>query len=206
VALGETVRQFDIPQRLLADLLRAFRQDQRTTRYETIEELLDYCRYSANPVGRLVLCLDGKRDEQTCRLADSICTGLQWINFCQDVARDYQRGRIYLPQSAWRAAGYTHAMFARREFNPAFREALAGEVERAEDYLSAGWPLAGLVSRDLAVDVELFIEGGLAIARAIRRLDYNVWERRPTTSRWSQLRMLFECWWRVHTASRGGDG
>jgi squalene synthase HpnC len=204
VALGETVRQFDIPQHLLADLLVAFRQDQHTTRYETVDELLEYCRFSANPVGRLVLCLDGKRDEPTCRLADSICAGLQWINFCQDVARDFERGRVYLPQSAWRSAGYTQAMFARHEFNPAFREALSGEVARAESYLLAGWPLVGLVSRDLAVDVALFIEGGLSVARAIRRLDYNVWERRPTISRLSKLRMLAGCWWRTRRAMGGG--
>ena len=164
-----------------------------------LTDLLGYCRNSANPVGRLVLYLGRCHDEQRGELADSICTGLQLANFWQDVARDYERGRIYLPQESCRRAGYDEAMFARHEFNPAFRRLLADEVDRAEGFLRAGEPLVGLVTRQLRVDVRLFIDGGLAILDAIRRIDYNVWRTRPVVSKWAKLRLLFRAW-------RGGLG
>ncbi len=195
VALAETIRQFAIPIDPLADLLVAFRQDQRVTRYRTFAELLEYCRYSANPVGRLVLYLGRACDERSVALSDSICTGLQLANFWQDVARDWDRGRIYLPQEALRAAGYDEALFARREFNPAFREVLAAEVARAEGYLRAGHELIERVPAALRVDVALFQAGGLAILAAIRRIDYNVWACRPIVSKATQLRLLLRSWW-----------
>src|SRR5262245_20478608 len=122
VALAETIREFEIPIEPFRDLLTAFRQDQTCKRYETFDALMRYCRNSANPVGRLVLYLGRCHDEERGRLSDSICTGLQLANFLQDVARDYQNGRIYLPQDSCRAAGYDEAMFARGEFNPQFRK------------------------------------------------------------------------------------
>src|SRR6185295_9685602 len=152
VALAETIREFEIPIDPFADLLVAFRQDQRVSRYETFEDLLGYCRNSANPVGRLVLYLGRCHDEQRGELADSICTGLQLANFWQDVARDYQNGRIYLPQESCRRAGYEEAMFARHEFNSAFRHLLTDEVDRAEGFLRTGEPLVALVTKELRVD------------------------------------------------------
>ena len=125
VALAETIGKFNIPPEPFVDLLVAFRQDQRLTRYESQEQLLEYCRYSANPVGRMVLYLGECHTPDRVRLADSICTGLQLANFCQDVARDWDRGRVYLPQAACRRFGYSEAMFARRECNDAFRQLLA---------------------------------------------------------------------------------
>ncbi len=195
IALGETIREFAIPIGPLADLLVAFRQDQRMTRYENFDELLSYCRYSANPVGRLVLYLGRSCDERRAGLSDSICTGLQLANFWQDVARDWDRGRIYLPQDSLRAAGYTPEMFARRQYNPAFRQLLAEQVDRAEQYLRAGEPLVELVPRALRVDVSLFVAGGLAILEAIRRIDYNVWARRPVVSKLRKFGLLLGCWW-----------
>ncbi len=195
VALSVTIEQFAIPIRPLADLLVAFRQDQRVTRYETINELLDYCRNSANPVGRLVLYLGRSCDEQRSALSDSICTGLQLANFCQDVAGDWDRGRIYLPQESLRAAGYTTDMYERRMCNSAFRNLLAQEVDRAEHYLRAGQPLVEQVPRALQVDVALFVAGGLAILDAIRRSDYDVWARRPVVSKFAQMRLLLGCLW-----------
>jgi squalene synthase HpnC len=172
-------------------LLVAFRQDQTCTRYETFDQLLGYCRNSANPVGRLVLYLGRCHDEPRGLLADSICTGLQLANFWQDVARDYQRGRIYLPQDACRAARYDEAMFARREFNPQFRQLLSGEVARAESFFDAGQPLVALVPPALRIDVQLFLDGGRSILSAIRKIDYNVWRTRPTVSKWKKLTLLW---------------
>ncbi len=201
VALAETIAEFDIPADPFLDLLTAFRRDQQQTRYATEGELLDYCRYSANPVGRLVLYLGRCADAEHFVLSDSICTGLQLANFCQDVARDYDQGRIYLPQDSWAAAGYGEADFERREFNASFRTLLKGEVDRAERFLLAGLPLAGQVPRQLRIEVELFARGGLAILQAIRAQDYDVWSRRPTVSKRQKLWLLARCWWR---SRRGG--
>jgi squalene synthase HpnC len=174
--------------------LVAFRQDQRQTRYTTFEDLLDYCRYSANPVGRLVLYLGRSHDLENVGLSDSICTGLQLANFCQDVARDFDRGRIYLPQESCRRFRYGEEMFPQRQCNDCFRELLAFEVQRAESYLTAGWPLVKRVSRQLRFDVELFIRGGLAILQAIRQQHYDVWSRRPTLGRWAKFWLMWSTW------------
>ena len=196
MALGETIRQFDIPRDPFADLLTAFRRDQRVTRYETIEQLLDYCRYSANPVGRMVLYLGGCHTPERVRLSDSICTGLQLANFWQDVARDWDRGRIYLPQTDCRQFGYDETMFACRECNDAFRRLLAFQVEQAEGRLREGLPLAATMSPGLRLPVVLFAHGGLVTLEAIRRQNFDVWSRRPTVSRFDKLRLLIGCWWR----------
>ncbi|HTQ38963.1 MAG TPA: squalene synthase HpnC [Pirellulales bacterium] len=190
VALAETIRGFEIPIEPFRSLLIAFKQDQTCTRYETFDDLLAYCRNSANPVGRLVLYLGRCHDESRGLLADSICTGLQLANFWQDVARDYRIGRIYLPQESCRRAGYPEAMFARGEFNPQFRELLAGEVARAEAFFDAGQPLVAQVPPSLRISVQLFIDGGRAILQAIRKLDYNVWHTRPVVGKWKKLNLL----------------
>jgi squalene synthase HpnC len=132
VALKETVKRFKIPIDPFVDLLVAFRQDQRVTRYDSIDQLLEYCRYLANPVGRLVLHLGECFSAERARLADSICTGLQLANFCQGVARDWERGRIYLPRTDCHRFGFSEASFAKCESNGAFRRLLAVEVEQAE--------------------------------------------------------------------------
>jgi len=201
VALAETVRQFDIPVDPLADLLTAFRQDQQPARYETFDELLGYCRNSANPVGRLVLYLGQCHTAENVALADRICTGLQLANFIQDVARDWdERGRIYLPLEDARRAGYDEVCIARRETSDAFRRWMAAEVERADAFLTSGLPLVERVPRALRIDVWLFIHGGLAVLEAIRRVDYDLWRRRPTVAKRAKLRLLWRGWW----AARGG--
>ena len=195
IALGETIREFDIPVEPLSDLLVAFRQDQCVTRYETIDQLLEYCRFSANPVGRLVLSLGRCHTPERARLSDSICTGLQLANFCQDVARDWDRGRIYVPQADCRRFGYDEAAFARREPNDAFRRLLAAQVDRAEGWLRGGLPLAAEMPSGLRLPVALFAAGGLATLEAVRRQRYDVWSRRPTVSKLAKLRLLVRCWW-----------
>ncbi len=196
VALSETIGKFDIPIEPFIDLLVAFRQDQRLRRYESAEQVVEYCRYSANPVGRLVLYLGQCHTPDRVRLADCICTGLQLANFCQDVARDWQRGRVYLPQVACRRFGYDEAMFARHECNDAFRQLLAAQVDQADGWLREGLPLAAKMPPGLQLPVALFAQGGLATLEAIRRQDYDVWARRPTVSKWEKLRIATRCWWK----------
>ncbi|MEN6406396.1 MAG: squalene synthase HpnC [Thermoguttaceae bacterium] len=196
VALAETIRQFDIPQQTFADLLIAFRQDQQVTRYETADQLLQYCRCSANPVGRLVLHLARGCTPERLQWSDAICTGLQLANFCQDVARDWDRGRVYLPQAACRRFGYDETMFARRACNDAFRRLLADQVDWAESFLRQGQPLAAHMPPGFRLPVALFAEGGLATLGAIRRQNYDVWTRRPTVSRFEKFFLLVRCWWK----------
>jgi squalene synthase HpnC len=197
VALAETIGQFNIPDEPFLDLLVAFRQDQRQSRYETVDQVLEYCRHSANPVGRLILHLGQCHTPERVRLADSICTGLQLANFCQDVARDWDRGRVYLPQAACRQFGCDEATFARRECNDAFRRLLATQVGQAEGWLRGGLPLAAEMPPGLRLPVALFVQGGLATLKAIRRQNYDVWTRRPTVSRLDKLRLLIDCWRRL---------
>ena len=205
IALADTIRRFDIPADPFADLLVAFRQDQRVMRYETFDQLLEYCRYSANPVGRLVLYLGRCHNRRRVQLADLICTGLQLANFWQDVARDWDRGRIYLPQVQLRRYEYDESMFARREANDTFRRLLAAQVAEAQGWLRRGLPLVDLMPHDLKLQVALFVHGGLAILEAIRRQDYDVWSSRPALSRFDKLRLFGECWWQLRRGRRIED-
>jgi squalene synthase HpnC len=203
IALAETVKKYNIPVEPLSDLLVAFRQDQRVTRYETFDELLEYCRHSANPVGRMVLYLGRCHTPDRVRMSDSICTGLQLANFWQDVANDWDRGRIYLPQSLCRRFGYDEASFTRRECNDAFRTLLSVAVNQAEGWLRAGLPLTAQMPKGLRLPVALFIAGGLATLEAIRQQQFDVWTRRPTVSRSQKMRLLMGCWWKLHFGGRG---
>lgn len=204
VALADTIRRFEIPSDPFADLLVAFRQDQRVTRYETFDQLLNYCRYSANPVGRLVLYLGRCHTPQRARLADSISTGLQLANFWQDVARDWDRGRIYLPLAHCRRFEYDESHFPRREANDSFRRLLAAEVDEAEGFLRRGLPLVELMPDELRLDIALFIEGGLAILGAIRRQQYDVWTKRPALGKIEKLRLAVRCWWQLRRGTFHG--
>jgi squalene synthase HpnC len=190
VALVETVGQFDIPQQPFQHLLEAFRQDQRITRYSSFEDLLAYCRYSANPVGRLVLYLMSYRDEERQRLADATSTALQLANFWQDVTRDYAKGRIYLPSEDLDRYGVSEQDIGTANNSSAFCAMMRFEVERARDWFRKGWPLAGKVDRRLALDVELFSRGGEEILNAIERQGYAVLGRRPCISKPRKLALL----------------
>jgi len=190
VALAETICEFALPREPLADLLIAFRRDQTQTRYETLADLLTYCEKSADPVGRMVLCLGRSLDRENARLSDSICTGLQLANFWQDVQRDYSRGRFYLPQEKCRQHGWDEARFAAGQCDQPFRDLLKPLVEKADEMLVVGLPLIGRVNRDLRLAVRLFIAGGRAVLAAIRRNDYDVWSRRPTIGRLTKLRLV----------------
>ena len=199
IALRETIREKQIGLQPFRDLLIAFRQDQHQTQYETWEELQRYCRYSANPVGRIVLRLGASATAENEALSDSICMGLQLINFCQDVQRDFERGRIYLPREDRNRFGWgdepAHASAATApfaEFLQSSREMLKQQVDRAEGLLRGGEPLVKQVHRDLRLPVRLFIDGGLAIVSAIRQQNYDVWTKRPVVTRWRKLMLLVQ--------------
>jgi squalene synthase HpnC len=186
VALGGTVQRFAIPREPFLDLLYAFEQDQLVKRYQTYEQLLGYCRYSANPVGRLVLYLCECYNDMNSCLADRICTALQLANFWQDVARDYDIGRVYLPAEERERFGYTSAMLAAQQFTPEFAALLRSLVERTRAMFQHGLPLVERVRADVQFDIDLFIRGGLATLRKIERQGYNVWHSRPSLAKWEK--------------------
>ncbi len=190
VALAETVKQFSIPQHEFSDLLIAFRQDQTITRFETFDDILAYCRYSANPVGHLVLYLCGYSDAERQQLSDYTCTALQLANFWQDVFVDYGKGRIYLPLEDLRRFGVTGGDIAQRRATPQFVAMMKFEVERARDWFARGLPLVKKVNRELAIDLELFSRGGQEILNAIERQGFDVLRARPEISKSRKLMLV----------------
>lgn len=190
VALAETVRTFDIPQHEFSDLLRAFRVDQTTTRYPTFDDVLAYCRYSANPVGHLVLYLCGYRDAERQALSDRTCTALQLANFWQDVSVDYAKGRIYLPLEDLGRYRVSEDDLAQNRNTPTFCAMMKFEVERARDWFREGLPLVGMVNKELAVDLELFTRGGQEVLNAIERQGFAVLGRRPSISKSRKLALV----------------
>ncbi len=190
VALRETIRQFRIPSEPFLKLLFAFEQDQIVKRYRTFEQLLGYCRNSANPVGHLVLYLCEAYNPDSAALADHICTALQLANFWQDVARDLDIGRVYLPIEDQEHFGYSEADLQGRRYTPAFAELLRFEVDRTRDLFFRGLPLLERMPADVRPDIELFIRGGLAILRKIERCHYNVWTARPALAKWEKAALV----------------
>lgn len=190
VALAGTVREFEIPKHEFADLLTAFRQDQSVGRYETFNDLLGYCHYSANPVGHLVLYLCGYRDAERQQLSDYTCTALQLANFWQDVSTDFEKGRIYLPLEDLRRFGVGEEMIREGHNSAAFCEMMRFEVERARQWFAQGLPLVAKVDRKLATDIELFSRGGQEILNAIEKQDYAVLGRRPAISKARKLALV----------------
>jgi squalene synthase HpnC len=190
VALAGTVREFDIPKQTFADLLTAFRQDQTVTRYETFDDLLGYCHYSANPVGHLVLYLCGYRDLERQQLSNFTCTGLQLANFWQDVTTDYEKGRLYLALEDLNRFRVSEDDIANKRNTPQFREMMRFEVQRAREWFDRGFPLVGKVSRELAIDIELFSRGGQEILSAIERQDYAILGNRPAISKSRKLALV----------------
>jgi len=190
VALAETVKQFSIPQHEFSDLLTAFRQDQTITRFETFDDILAYCRYSANPVGHLVLYLCGYSDAERQQISDYTCTALQLANFWQDVFVDYVKGRIYLPLEDLRRFGVSGEDIAQRRATPQFVAMMKFEVERARDWFARGLPLVKMVNRELAIDLELFSRGGQEILNAIERQGYDVLRARPAISKSRKLMLV----------------
>ncbi|HZQ37383.1 MAG TPA: squalene synthase HpnC [Dehalococcoidia bacterium] len=179
VALGRTIETFAIPHDLFLRLIEANRIDQRRQRFETFADLLEYCSYSATPVGRMVLHVLGYRDERRLRLADATCIGLQLANFWQDVSVDLARGRIYLPIEDLRRFGCGEDDLRAGRAGPNVRRLLQFEVARARECFARGRELEALVARSVRADVSLFRRGGEAVLDAIEAARYDVLARRP---------------------------
>lgn len=182
VALARTIREFDIPAEPFRDLLTAFRQDQTVHRYATWAGVLEYCRYSANPVGRLVLYLCGYRDSERQRLSDATCTALQLANFWQDVSRDLDIGRIYIPLDALERHGLCTSDIEGRLFDKRYIELMRDLIARTRELFAEGQPLASMLAPRLSIDIELFSRGGLAVLDAIESSGYNTLTTRPAIS------------------------
>ncbi len=190
VALQGTVRACQLPQQPFEDLITAFEQDQTVTRYPDFEALFGYCRYSANPVGRLVLGLCGYRDQGRYALSDATCTALQLANFWQDVTVDLEKDRVYLPTGLLEAHGYPLEALFQRRFDDRFRAAMREAVEVARELFLKGLPLADQVDRRLAIDLDLFSRGGLRVLEKIEQQDYDVLRARPAISKVERVGLL----------------
>ena len=190
VALQETIASFDIPKDPFLKLIQANRMDQANTRYSTFEDLEHYCRHSANPVGHLVLYVYGYRDPERQQLSDYTCTALQLANFWQDVARDYEMGRVYIPLEDMSRYGYSEEELAQGSVNDRFRSLMAFEVKRARELFQQGLKLVDTLDGKLQLDIALFSVGGMNVLDVIERQDYDVLTRRPTLSRIEKLRLM----------------
>jgi hydroxysqualene synthase len=194
VALGETVRRLDIPKALLLDLLSAFRQDTVKSRYESWDELLEYCRRSANPVGRLVLIVFDQRDPELPALSDAICTGLQLANHWQDAAVDYARGRIYVPQDLMRQHGVSTWDFSTGRVSDGFRGLMGDLIARTRELFENGRPLCDRVGRELRFEMRLTWLGGMSILDRIEAVGADVFQRRPRHSAVDKLSLAWRAW------------
>ncbi|MDR1497545.1 MAG: squalene synthase HpnC [Puniceicoccales bacterium] len=180
LALGDTLRRFSIPPSLCLDLTSAFAQDVTKRRYENFAELLDYCRRSANPVGRLVLLLHGYNDAERFALSDAICTALQLANFWQDTAIDWKKDqRVYLPQEDLARYGVQQEDLALGTATPSLRNCISFNVERAQRLFDQGRPLAASLRFPLSLEIRATWLGGTAILRKIRAQNYDTLRARP---------------------------
>jgi len=190
VALRETILAKNIPKQPFADLLKAFRQDQTVKRYRNWDAVLGYCVHSANPVGRLVLYLCGYRDEERQRLSDATCTALQLANFWQDVSRDLDIGRIYIPLDVAAAHGLVESDLVERRFDERYVRLMKDLIARTRVLFAEGHPLTKMVDGRLSVDLEMFTRGGLAVLDAIESAGYNTLHHRPAVSKVKQAALL----------------
>jgi phytoene synthase len=194
VALGETVRRLAIPKQLLLDLLSAFRQDTEKARYETWDELIDYCRRSANPVGRLVLRVFGQEDEELPPLSDAVCTGLQLANHWQDAAIDYARGRIYVPEDLLRRHGVSTWDFSTGRVSDGWRGLMAELIARTRELFERGRPLCDRVSRELRFEMRLTWLGGMSILDRIEATGGDVFQQRPRHTLLDKAALGWRAW------------
>jgi squalene synthase HpnC len=190
VALQHTIARHSLPREPFEHLLDAFVQDQTVNRYPSDSSLLEYCRGSANPVGRLLLCLAGTRTEESFSLSDSICSGLQIANFCQDMGSDAKRGRIYLPESRWQQHHLAEADILSGKASESMRAALRDWVASARNHLIAGLPLVTMTPLWLARDVQLFARGGLTILDNIEKSGFDVWSSPIEVSKLQKFALL----------------
>jgi squalene synthase HpnC len=190
IALTETIREYQLQQKPFDDLLSAFRQDQSITRYDSDSQLIDYCQRSANPVGRILLSLAKVGEAECLAWSDDICTGLQLANFCQDVSRDAEIARIYLPKERWNQYQIDEAMILKRVATPALKKTILKWCSDIARYFERGWPLADRVPSWLGRDVRLFASAGLKVLEEIGAIHGDVWTKRPEVGKWSKFSLL----------------
>jgi squalene synthase HpnC len=192
LALSGTIQRHDIPIQPFLDLIDAFEQDQRITRYETFDQVVEYCRRSADPVGRLVLYLCGYRDAERQQLSDKTCTALQLANFWQDVRRDIEdRDRIYLPRESMAPFNVTEQQILEKRCDENYRNLIRFEVDRTEALFKEGDALLPMLRPAVRGQIALFTKGGRAVLEAIRRQNYDTLTHRPALSKWQKGRLLF---------------
>lgn len=178
--LGQTIRAHQLPLTPFFDLLSAFEQDVIQLRYTDYQQLEDYCRRSANPVGVLMLHLYDCVDETSLKQSQAICTALQLINFLQDVAIDWEKGRIYLPQSDMEKFGVTEEMISQATTNTAWRALMQYEVDRCRSLLKSGSPLGHRLTGRIGLELRLIMQGGLRILDKLETVRFDVFNHRPT--------------------------
>ena len=189
-ALQDTIRSFEIPITPFIKLIVANRLDQNQRRYETFEDLLNYCEYSANPVGHIFLSLFGYGDDLRHKYSDFTCTGLQLVNFLQDIKEDFLKGRIYIPQEDMSYFGYTEDELDKNIENTNFQRLIEFETGRAHQYLNQGYKLIDYLDGPIRLDVALFNRGGAAVLKAIVQSEYTVLMNRPKLSKYDSLRLV----------------
>jgi len=177
--LGEVIAEYGLPMEPFHDLLSAFSQDVVQTRYQTYDEVLDYCRRSANPVGRLLLVLYCAADRTHLAWSDAICSSLQLINFLQDVAIDYRKDRIYLPQDELARFGVTEEAIARGDVSDRWRALMAFQIARARTLLYSGAPLGRALKGRIGLELRMIVAGGARILEKIENVGGDVFDRRP---------------------------
>lgn len=188
--LGRAIEAYSLPFQPFYDLLSAFSQDLVTPRYENYAEVLDYCSRSANPVGRLLLVLYQADDPTHLAWSDAICSSLQLVNFLQDVAIDYRKDRIYLPQDERARFGITEDEIARGESAAKWREFMAFQIERTRALLFSGAPLGRVLKGRIGLELRMIVAGGARILEKIERVDGDVFHRRPVLKAYDWPLML----------------
>lgn len=191
IALHNTINEKGIPIKLLLDLLTAFRMDVQKKRYETFDEVLNYCKYSANPVGRLVLCLFGKATRETVHYSDAICTALQLANFWQDVSVDLKKDRVYVPSEDLEKFALNIHDFIEGDYNEKFKRLMQFQVSRTAELFEKGKPLGLMLDGQFGLEIRLTILGGMSILKKIKQSGYDVFHQRPTLSKWDFAKLFW---------------
>jgi phytoene synthase len=195
IALAETVKRHEIPMEPLQNLLTAFRQDVIKNRYETFQDVLEYCSCSANPVGRLVLMVFGYKDPKLYKLSDSICTALQLANFWQDIAVDLKKDRLYIPLEDLQRYRYSVEDWKEQRYDERFKEVMNFQIERTRQMFYDGAELPVLVNKDLEVELKLVWFGGMEILKKIKKIDYNLYKEKPIIRMRDKFLILVRAFW-----------
>ncbi len=203
IAVQYTAKTFNIPLEPFWKLIQAFKMDQTKNRYQSWDELLDYCQHSADPVGHLFLYVYGHDNEELRTLSDKTCTALQLANHWQDISRDWQQNRSYLPEETMQRFGVDWNRYGPEYVDENWKSMLSFEVERAQNLFDEGKKLWKLVDAHLAVDLMMFTKGGEAILQAIRNQKFDTWKKRPKVSKLKQVRLYFKAKAEWKRASRG---